>query len=102
MCVRQRTREIGVRMALGADSGDVVRLVLGSNVRVLIVGLMVGCAGAAAASVALASVAPGIEPGDPVAYAWVAVLLAVASAFSAISPALRATRVDPVRALRCD
>ncbi len=100
--VRQRTREIGVRMALGADSGDVVRLVLGSNVRVLIVGLLVGCAGAAAASVALRSVAPGIETGDPVSYAGVAILLAVAAAFSAISPARRATRVDPVRALRCD
>jgi predicted permease len=98
--VRQRTREIGVRMALGASPRDVVRLVLGSNVRVLVVGLIVGAAGAAAASVALSKVLPGVETGDPAAYAGVAMLLAVAAAVAGVAPARRATRVDPVRALR--
>jgi predicted permease len=98
--VRQRTREIGVRMALGASPGDVVRLVLGSNVKSLIGGLVVGLAGAAAISVGLAKVLPGVETGDPAAYAGVAMLLAVAAAVAGAAPARRATRVDPVRALR--
>jgi predicted permease len=98
--VRQRTREIGVRMALGARPGDVVRLVLGSNVRVLVVGLIVGAGGAAAASVAMSKVLPGVETGDPAAYAGVAMLLALAAAIAGVAPARRAARVDPVRALR--
>jgi hypothetical protein len=98
--VRQRTREIGVRMALGASPGDVVRLVLGSNMRVLVVGLIVGAGGAAAASVALSKVLPGVETADPAAYAAVAILLALAAAVAGAGPVRRATRVDPVRALR--
>ena len=67
--VRQRTGEIGVRMALGARPGDVVRLVMGSNLKVLAGGLPAGSAGAAAISVALRSVPPGVEATDPAAYA---------------------------------
>jgi predicted permease len=98
--VRQRTREIGVRMALGANAGQVIRLVLASNLRALIFGLMVGLAGAVASTRLLKSMLNGVSPFDPIAYAGVFVLLIAAAAASSALPARRATRVDPVTALR--
>jgi len=98
--VAQRTREIGVRMALGANAGQVIRLVLASNLRALIFGLMVGLAGAVASTRLLKSMLNGVSPFDPIAYAGVFVLLIAAAAASSALPARRATRVDPVTALR--
>jgi predicted permease len=100
--VSQRTRELGVRVALGASAGTVLRLVVGEGVRVVAVGLALG----AAVSLALASrVAPllyEVSPKDPVTYVGVVgVLLAVAVAAS-LAPAIRASRVDPNVALRTD
>jgi predicted permease len=98
--VRQRTREIGVRMALGAQPWQVVRLVLGSNFRALGAGLGVGLAGAAVLSRLLVHQLRQVQPADPAAYGAVFVLLLVAAAAATALPARRAARVDPVRALR--
>jgi predicted permease len=98
--VAQRTREIGLRMALGAQPSQVVRLVLGSSIRALACGLACGTAGAAGISALLTHSLPGIHPLDPLAYVNVALLLSVAVALASAVPARRATHVDPVRALR--
>jgi macrolide transport system ATP-binding/permease protein len=98
--VRQRTREIGIRMALGAHSGQVVRLVLASNIRPLVWGLASGLAGAFGVSRLLQSMLNGVSPLDPLAYAAVFALLIVAAASASALPARRAARVDPVTALR--
>jgi predicted permease len=98
--VSQRTREIGVRMALGAQPAQVVRLVLASSLSALAIGTAAGLLGAAALSTLLVHTMPGIQPSDPTAYAAVLAILAAAVALASAIPARRATRIDPVRALR--
>jgi ABC-type lipoprotein release transport system permease subunit len=98
--VGQRTREIGVRMALGAEPRRIVHLVLGSSLQPLLYGFAVGIAAAAGASILLAHLLPGIQPADPLAYGEVVLLLTAAVALASAVPARRATRVDPIRALR--
>jgi ABC-type antimicrobial peptide transport system permease subunit len=98
--VRQRTREIGIRMALGAQPSAVVRLVLAGHSRAVAVGLVVGLFGAVASSVVMRSRLHGLSPFDPVAYLGVAALLAAAGLAASYLPARRAVRVDPVVALR--
>jgi predicted permease len=100
--VGRRTREIGVRMALGAEPAQIVRLVLGSALRPLVLGLGIGLALAAAVSILLAGLLPGVQASDPLAYANVVLLLGGAVVLASAVPARRATKVDPVRALRCD
>ncbi len=98
--VRQRTREIGIRMALGARPPLIVRLMLASSLRALLIGLIVGLAGAAGTSTLLARALPGVKPLDPAAYVGVVLLFSVAVTMASAVPARHATRVDPVRALR--
>jgi predicted permease len=98
--VGQRTREIGVRMALGAQAPQIVRLVLGSSARALVFGLACGIGGAGGLSTLLAHALPGIDPLDPLAYFSVVLLLSAAVVLASTAPARLATRVDPVRALR--
>jgi putative ABC transport system permease protein len=98
--VRQRTREIGIRMALGAHPAQVVRLVLTTNLRALAWGLGVGLAGALAVTRLLQSMMNGVNPFDPLAYAGVFALLIMAVAAASVLPARRAARVDPITALR--
>jgi predicted permease len=98
--VDQRTREIGVRMALGAQPSQIVGLVLRSSATALACGLAFGLAGAAGASAILAHALPGVHPADLLAYSGVVFMLAGAIALASAVPARRATRVDPVRALR--
>jgi macrolide transport system ATP-binding/permease protein len=98
--VGRRTREIGVRMALGAGPGPIVRLVLGSAVRPLTCGLSAGIVLAAGVSKLLAGILPGVGPADPLAYAGVILLLGAAVALASAIPARRATRINPVTALR--
>jgi ABC-type antimicrobial peptide transport system permease subunit len=100
--VGRRTREIGVRMALGAERAQIVRLVLASSLRPLACGLGVGLAVAAAISVLLAGLLPGIKPTDVLAYGNVVLLLGVGVVLASLAPARRATRIDPVSALRSE
>jgi len=98
--VRQRTREIGVRMALGARPSQVIRLVLASNLRALGWGLAAGLVCAIAATRALQDYVSGVSPFDPVAYAAVFAVLALGVAAATALPARRAARIDPLTALR--
>jgi putative ABC transport system permease protein len=100
--VRQRTREIGIRMALGAQPADVVRLILAGHSRAVSIGLVVGLIGAVAAAQVMRSFAYGLSPFDPVAYLGVAALLASAGLAASYVPARRATRINPIEALRCE
>jgi predicted permease len=98
--VRQRTREIGIRMALGAHAGTITRLVLSGNSRAVTIGVAVGLAGAIGASQVLRSRLYGLSPLDPIAYAGVVLLLVAAATAASYLPVRRATRVDPALALR--
>jgi ABC-type antimicrobial peptide transport system permease subunit len=98
--VSQRTREFGIRMALGAEAGDVVKLVLRRAVTVIVVGLVVGLAGGLALARLMASVLYGVSTVDLVAFAAATVALAVVALTATVVPAGRATRVNPVTALR--
>ena len=100
--VRQRRREIGIRMALGAQPTAVVRLVIAGHSRAVLAGLAVGLGGAVASSLVLRSRLHGLSPIDPIAYLGVAALLACAGLAASYVPARRATRINPMEALRCD
>lgn len=98
--VSQRTQEIGVRMALGAKRGDVLRLILGQGTRMALIGVMVGISLSLGLTRLLTHLLFGVTAYDPLTFTAVAfVLLAVAVAACCV-PALRATRIDPVVALR--
>jgi putative ABC transport system permease protein len=100
--VAQRTREIGIRMALGADRRRVVWSVLGEPARLVAVGLVIGLAGTFAAGHVVRKMLYDVEPTDPVTLASVAVVLFVVALTASYFPARRATRVDPMLALRAD
>jgi len=100
--VAQRTQEIGIRMALGAQGRDVVSLVVGQAMRLTLIGSGIGLAAAFALTRGMASQLFGVSTTDPPTYVMVAVILAASSVLAAWVPAYRATRVDPMRALRCD
>ena len=98
--VSQRTREIGVRMALGAPRGKVVRLILGNGIRLAAIGIVAGVAGAVLAGYTFRSVLFGVEPWDIATLLAVAAILAAICVAASYVPALRASRLDPVKALR--
>ncbi|HTT67555.1 MAG TPA: ABC transporter permease [Gemmatimonadales bacterium] len=100
--VSQRTQEIGVRVALGASSGGVVRLVLRQALLLTLVGVLLGAAGSLALSRGLQAILVGSRAGDPVILALVACLLGAVAAAASTVPALRAARVDPMEALRSE
>ena len=100
--VTQRRREIGVRMALGADRGDVLRLVLTRALRIVVAGLIVGLAGAVGVTRVLQRFLFGVTPTDPIAFTIVTLLLMAVGLMAAWLPARRATRIDPCAALRAE
>jgi putative ABC transport system permease protein len=100
--VNQRTPEIGLRMALGAGSRDVLKMVLLQGVWLAILGLVVGLAGALAASHLLTTMLFRVQPADPLTYGAVTVLIALVTLAASYVPARRAARMDPVVSLRHD
>jgi len=100
--VAQRTQEIGVRMALGADKGDILRLVMGRSLRLIVAGTAVGLLAALGATRVLSSLLYSIGPDDPVTFGLVTLLLVLVAIVAALIPARAATSVDPMIALRCD
>jgi ABC-type antimicrobial peptide transport system permease subunit len=100
--VQQRTHEFGVRIALGAKFGDVVRLVIGEGVRVVALGILCGVGLALIAGRLVASLLYGVKPSDPATAIVIALALLLVAIFAALAPAWRAARVDPVTALRAD
>jgi putative ABC transport system permease protein len=98
--VDQRTHEIGIRMALGAHRDDVLGLVLGQGMILVLIGLGLGLAGAFAATRQLASLVYGVSTNDPWTFAIVALVLAAVALAANFLPARRATRIDPLIALR--
>ena len=100
--VSRRTREIGIRVAIGAGRGQVLRLVLGSGVGLALVGIVLGLAVAASLSRLMTTLLHDVQPGDPATYAAVAGALATVAIVASLIPAWRATRVDPVRALKAE
>jgi ABC-type antimicrobial peptide transport system permease subunit len=98
--VTRRTREIGIRTALGASQRDVLRLVVGQGIALVIVGVAVGIAGSLGFTRYLQSLLYGVRPTDPATFAGVATLLILVALATCYIPARRATRVDPMVALR--
>jgi putative ABC transport system permease protein len=98
--VSQRTQEIGVRMAIGAQRGDVLRMVLGSGMKLAILGVAIGVAAALALAGLLASMLFGVTPFDPASYAITSAVLLLIAALACYVPARRAMGVDPLTALR--
>jgi ABC-type lipoprotein release transport system permease subunit len=98
--VQQRTREIGIRIALGANAGDVLRLIIGEGMKLAAIGVVLGLVAAVGVTRYVASLLYGVSATDVVTFAAVAALLAVVALAASYVPARRAARVEPVEALR--
>jgi putative ABC transport system permease protein len=100
--VSQRTREIGVRMAMGGTARDIVGMIFWQGMRRIVIGLAIGLPLGAALTFALRFLLVGVAPGDPISLAGAALVLILAGLLGCAIPARRAVRVDPMVALRCD
>jgi putative ABC transport system permease protein len=100
--VAQRTQEIGIRMALGARHSQVVRMVLREGLLLVVAGVAMGIVGSLALSRVIRTLLFEVAPGDPITLSIVSLLLTGTGVLACYFPAHRATRVDPLLALRCD
>jgi putative ABC transport system permease protein len=100
--VAERTREIGVRVALGAQTRDVMKMVMKQGMRLTLFGIGIGLIGGFALARLMKSLLFGVSANDPLTFAAVATLLALVAMLACYIPARRATKVDPVVALRCE
>ena len=100
--VSQRTKEIGIRISLGAQKSDVLRMMMANSMQLAAAGMAIGLAGSAAVSRILQSLLFGVSPLDPIVFAGISALLGGVAALASYVPARRATQVDPMTALRHD
>jgi putative ABC transport system permease protein len=106
--VAQRTPEIGIRMALGASQSDVLKMIIKQGMTLSVIGIVLGLVGAYVLTkyleswMQLSKMLYGIKPSDPMTYGVIAVLLTVVALIACYIPARRATKVDPMMALRCE
>ena len=100
--VQQRTQEIGIRLALGAETGRVRNMVVFQGMRLAIVGVIIGVASAFGLTRLLSGLLYGVQARDPMVFISVPLLLSIAALVAVWLPAMRATRIDPVDALRSE
>jgi putative ABC transport system permease protein len=100
--VTQRTHEIGIRVALGAQSSQVIKLIIGRGMSLVLVGVMIGLAGALWLTRVMTSLLYGVSATDPTTFAVVAALLVAVALMASYIPARRATKIDPMVSLRCE
>jgi putative ABC transport system permease protein len=100
--VAQRTREIGIRIALGAGRGQVVRMVVGGGARLAVIGIAIGAGGGLVLTQFIRSFLYGVSPSDPLTFTGISLVLSCVAILASYVPARRAMKVDPNSALRCD
>ncbi len=98
----QRTREIGIRIAMGAERTDVMGMVLRDSSGLILIGLVIGIAGALALTRFMASILHGVQPNDFPTFVLVSVFVGAAGLLASLAPSRRASKVDPIIALRCE
>jgi ABC-type antimicrobial peptide transport system permease subunit len=98
--VARRTHELGVRMALGAQKGEILKMIMGHGLRLTLIGLAIGAAGALALTRLMTNLLYGVRPSDPLTFIAVSLLLTMVALLACYIPARRAMKVDPMVALR--